>query len=163
MSVRYRTDARANYGGSGKLRRPSLTARVRSALAGSQVIRFGAVGTVGFLVDAGVLWLAMTMLGADPYAGRAFSFLVAATTTFALNRTFTFRDRRRHNLSRRWAGFLAVNGVGGAVNYTTYAILVATVGIIADYPVLGVAAGSLAGFGFNFVLSKRLVFAGAAA
>jgi putative flippase GtrA len=138
-------------------------ALLSSSVAMAQAIRFGAVGTVGFLVDAGVLWLAMRLLDADPYSGRALSFFVAVSTTFALNRSFTFRDRRRDRLSRRWAGFVAVNGVGGVINYTTYALLIATVGAVAAYPVLGVAAGSLAGFAFNFTLSRRFVFVGAAA
>jgi putative flippase GtrA len=48
--------------------------------------------------------------------------------------------------------------VGGLVNYATYAILVTWVPMAAAHPVLGVAAGSIAGLTVNFLLSRRVVF-----
>jgi putative flippase GtrA len=54
--------------------------------------------------------------------------------------------------------FLAVNLLGFACNYGTYALLVAGMPFVAANPVLGVAAGSLAGMVGNFVLSRRYVF-----
>ena len=59
-----------------------------------QFLRFGVVGTVGFLVDAAVL-LGMLALGLGPYGGRVLSYLAAASTTFALNRAWTFRTANR--------------------------------------------------------------------
>jgi putative flippase GtrA len=63
---------------------------------------------------------------------------------------------------RQWALFVAINLVGFAFNYGTYAALVAGVAFVAQYPVIGVAAGSLAGMLGNFLLSRRFVFGGAA-
>ena len=51
-----------------------------------------------------------------------------------------------------------VNLVGFAMNYGTYAALIAFVPMVAAHPVLGVAAGAIAGMFGNFVLSRRLVF-----
>ena len=120
-----------------------------------QFLRFGVVGGAGFLVDAGVL-LAALGLGLDKYSGRALSYLAAVTTTFALNRAWTFRERRAGpGVAAQWARFAALNLVGFAANYGTYAALVA---FTATHPVLAVAAGSLAGMGFNFALSRRYVF-----
>jgi putative flippase GtrA len=59
---------------------------------------------------------------------------------------------------RQWALFLALNLIGFACNYGTYAALVAGVPLVARNPVLGVAAGSLAGMIGNFLLSRRFVF-----
>jgi putative flippase GtrA len=53
-------------------------------------------------------------------------------------------------------------GRGALVNYGTYAALVASVPLVATRPVLGVAAGSVAGLVFNFTLSKLWVFHSAA-
>jgi putative flippase GtrA len=135
----------------------SVTVRPAAVLAG-QFLRFGIVGTVGFLVDSAILVLSMALLGAGPYLGRVVSYLGAATTTWALNRTFTFRGRHHGPAHRQWARFLAVNAVGGTVNYATYALLVATSATAAAHPVLGVAAGSIAGLVFNFAGSRLLVF-----
>ena len=123
-----------------------------------QFLRFGVVGTVGFLVDSAVL-LAMLALGMGPYGGRVLSYLVAASTTFALNRAWTFRAAARDApVGAQWARFLALNLVGFAANYGTYAALIASVPLVAQYPVLGVAAGSVAGMFINFGLSRRFVF-----
>jgi putative flippase GtrA len=127
-------------------------------LAG-EFLRFGVVGTIGFVVDTGVLYAGLA-LGLGPWLGRALSYLVAATTTYALNRAWTFRgrgDSRRP--ARQWALFLFVNLGGFAANYGTYGMLIALSPIVAAYPVLGVAAGSVAGLAVNFTLSRRFVFA----
>jgi len=123
-----------------------------------QFLRFGVVGTVGFLVDAGVL-LAMLWAGLGPYGGRVVSYLAAASTTFALNRAWTFRTASRDGpVAAQWGQFVAVNLIGFAANYGTYAALIASVPYVAAHPVLGVAAGSIAGMFLNFGLSRRFVF-----
>ena len=123
-----------------------------------QFLRFGVVGTVGFLVDSAVL-LALMALGLGPYGGRVLSYLAAASTTFALNRAWTFRAAPRDApMVAQWGRFLLLNLVGFAANYGTYAALIATVQAVAQHPVLGVAAGSLAGMFINFGLSRRFVF-----
>jgi putative flippase GtrA len=130
----------------------------RAAVA-QEFLRFGVVGTIGFLVDSGVLY-GMIWLGAGLYLGRAISYVAAATATWALNRVWTFRGRGGGPVHRQWALFVAVNLVGFALNYGTYAVLVATVPVVAAHPVLGVAAGSIAGMFTNFALSRRVVFKG---
>lgn len=130
----------------------------RAAVA-QEFLRFGVVGTIGFVVDSGVLY-GMLWLGAGLYLGRAISYVAAATATWALNRAWTFRGRGGGPVHRQWALFVAVNLVGFALNYGTYAVLVATVPMVAAHPVLGVAAGSIAGMFANFALSRRVVFKG---
>jgi putative flippase GtrA len=128
-------------------------------LAG-QFLRFGVVGTGGFLVDTALLYAALAA-GAGLYGGRVLSYVGAASFTFALNRAWTFRGAKHAHAGRQWALFLLVNLIGFALNYGTYAILVALVPVVAAHPVLGVAAGSVAGLGGNFLASRRFVFRGA--
>lgn len=123
-----------------------------------EFLRFGVVGLVGFAVDTAVLYAALA-LGAGPYLGRVPSYLAAATTTFLLNRVWTFRHRRgAAPAHRQWLAFLVLNLLGFALNYGTYAVLVAFVPLVAAHPVIGVFAGALAGMTSNFLLSRRLVF-----
>lgn len=122
-----------------------------------ELLRFGVVGVAGFVVDAVVLTLAIA-LGCGPWIGRLLSYLAAATTTFTLNRAWTFRAAASSRPVRQWALFLVVNLVGFMFNYGTYAVLIAYVPLVTANPVLGVAAGSLAGLMGNFVLSRRFVF-----
>ncbi len=119
---------------------------------------FSAVGVVGFLVDSSVLYTVLVLADTNPYAGRLFSYLAAATTTWALNRRFTFSQRRSGDPQKEWAAFLAVNLVGGAVNYLVYSSIIYTFSSQGLFPLLGVACGSLSGLVINFSLSKAWVF-----
>ena len=124
-----------------------------------QFLRFGVVGTGGFLVDTALLYVAL-WAGAGLYGGRVFSYIGAASFTFALNRAWTFRGAPKRHAGRQWALFLLVNLIGFALNYGTYAVLVAVSPLVATNPALGVAAGSIAGLGGNFLASRRFVFRG---
>ena len=124
-----------------------------------QILRFGIVGGIGFLVDAGLLHV-MLKLGLGYYGGRLVSFLAAATATWILNRSFTFR-RESSSASHpagEWLVYLGLMVIGGVVNYGTYAAAIELSEPVRRYPVLGVALGSIAGMAINFWTSKTLVF-----
>jgi putative flippase GtrA len=125
-----------------------------------EFLRFGIVGTLGFFVDWGVLSIGMRF-GTGPWFGRILSYLAAASFTFSANRAWTFRTAERsRSLAQDWSLFLLVNLLGFACNYGTYAALLAAVPLTREFPVIGVAAGSLAGLAGNFLLSKRYIFRG---
>jgi len=130
----------------------------RQGLPARQFVTFSAVGTVGFLVDAAILYVVMSQLGAGLFGGRVISYLVAASSTWALNRRYTFRARCGANRTAEWGRFLVANAVGGLVNYVTYAVLVTLHATVAAHPVIGVAVGSVAGLLFNFTASRYVVF-----
>ena len=123
-----------------------------------QALSFAGVGVLGFLVDAGVLMAGRSLLGLDLYSARAVSFLAAVTATWALNRAFTFKQHASASMLKEWARFCAANAVGGAVNLGVYVWLVNFVGVVHNFPVLGVGAGSLSGLAVNFTLSRLFVF-----
>ncbi|KPF86162.1 hypothetical protein IP70_07430 [alpha proteobacterium AAP38] len=135
-----------------------------------QFATFALIGVGGLFVDMASLAVALHLFGLDPYGGRVFSYLMAATFTWYMNRQFTFTGVSRRGAIRQWARFLAANAVGAVVNYGVY-VLVLKVGpwviaaidlwpdlLTALLPYAGVAAGSVSGLVFNFVLSKKLVF-----
>ncbi len=121
-----------------------------------EFLRFGTVGSLGFLVDTAIVYGLRRPLGLIG-AGLA-SYLVAATVTWALNRAWTFRGRGQGSMLRQWATFLGANALGFLRNRGTYAALGRTVKLCAAYPVLATAAGTGAGMFVNFGLSRRLVF-----
>ncbi|MCU0887497.1 MAG: GtrA family protein [Rubritepida sp.] len=123
-----------------------------------QFLRFGVVGTIGFVVDTATL-LTAVWLGAGPYGGRVISYIVAATTTWALNRTWTFRARATAApVARQWALFLLLNLAGFAANYGTYVLVTSWLGTEPRQLVIGVAAGALAGMFINFTLARQVIF-----
>jgi putative flippase GtrA len=123
-----------------------------------RLLAFALVGTVGFLVDAGVV-LGLTGLGLGALAAQAVAFAVAVTVTWLGNRSWTFRDRAgRHTLPQEWARYCSANVVGWVVNNGVYGLLVLAVPFVAREPVWAVAAGSLAGLAFNYTATRRVVF-----
>ncbi|GAB2178137.1 GtrA family protein [Dongia sp. agr-C8] len=124
-----------------------------------QMLRFGIVGGIGFLVDTGVLYL-MLAWSLDPYSGRVFSFLAAATATWILNRSFTFRrdSPSGKHPAGEWLAYLGLMVIGGLVNYGIYAAAVALSEPVHRQPVIGVALGAIAGMAINFWTSKTMVF-----
>jgi putative flippase GtrA len=122
-----------------------------------QFLSFALVGAFGFLVDAGVLSLAL-LAGLGFYAGRLVSYLAAATFTWFCNRTFTFQSTNGSNRKAEWLRFVLWNAAGGAANLGVYAVLIAQGGVFVRMPALAVAAGSLSGLIINFLASKLFVF-----
>jgi len=128
--------------------------------------KFGLVGVVGMLVDSAVLYALLFGAGLETHEEWGFlvaripSFLAAATATWVLNRSFTFRGAHDEPLHRQWAKFIAANSVGGVVNYIAYAGCIAFDEPFTTHPILAVAVGSLAGMVFNFTASKKMVFKG---
>jgi putative flippase GtrA len=120
-------------------------------------VRFAMVGTVGFLIDAGILRL-LLLVGFGFYRGRAISFLVVVTATWALNRSFTFRGNvGRDGLHREWAGYLGLMVLGGAVNYGAYALAIESSALVRRHPELGVALGALSGMMINYWSARTLL------
>jgi putative flippase GtrA len=137
-----------------------LSRRPPFGFLSTQFLRFGLVGVAGFLVDAGVL-RGLVQMGLDVYTGRVISFLAAATTTWILNRSFTFRREAGSGLAHpaaEWLSYLALMAVGGLVNYGVYSLAVSGSITIHRYPEIGVALGSLAGMSINFWSAKHMVF-----
>lgn len=135
----------------------ALLTPARRQLA-SQFLRFGVVGVAGLGVDIATVYLTMGTVGL--YASGLLAYGTAVTTTWALNRAWTFAGLgdRRVGAFRQWAMFVAANGVGFVLNRGTFFLLVALVPVCATHPVLAIVPGVLAGMMANFNLSRSLVF-----
>ena len=130
------------------------------AAIGHQFLRFGMVGVAGLLVDLAALFLLAPVLGW--YAGRVCSFLAAVTTTWWLNRYFTFTARPaagqpRDSLGAEYLRYLLSMLGGATLNYAAYALTLHWLRT-PFAPALGVALGSCAGMLANFVAARYFVF-----
>ena len=123
-----------------------------------QFALFCIAGVIGFLVDAGVVQAMVTLGGFDPYLSRVVSFLCAMTATWLFNRRYTFVSSREESVAKEWLRYFVAMLGGFAVNYGVYAALVYAFPVVRVWPVLGVAAGSVAGLIVNYVSSRYWVF-----
>ncbi|HEV2563348.1 MAG TPA: GtrA family protein [Rhizomicrobium sp.] len=127
----------------------------------SRFLRFALVGSAGFFVDEGVLWLMHSGLGLDPFTGRAISILSAMSFTWWGNRTITFSAHAAVGagaILQEWSRFVAANAFGAVVNYGTFWSLLNFAPAPFNNAYLATAIGVGVGLIFNFTLSKRFVF-----
>lgn len=114
-------------------------------------------GTFGFLVDTSLYYLFALVF---PYWGaRALSFVGAVIFTWVFNRNLTFKGLRfQGGLIAEFASYFASMLAGGSINYATFILTIHAFALVAAYPILGIAAGAVAGLFVNFAASKFLIF-----
>lgn len=126
-----------------------------------ELLRFGAVGLVGFAIDAAVLTWLVTVQDWGLVEARVLSFALAVTATWYLNRRLTFRHRASARRGREYGRYFAVQTVGAAINLGVYVLVVAVLPALAEAPALPLAVGSGTAMVFNFLASRHFAFAGA--
>jgi putative flippase GtrA len=89
-----------------------------------QVPVFALVGAFGFVVDSGLTYLQVRVLGADPFVARVPAFAVATVVNFLLNRRLTFAGTRAPWLAA-FARYCLVCAAALAVNWSVYAAALA--------------------------------------
>lgn len=121
-----------------------------------EVVRFGLAGVLGLCVDITVVYSLCAELGL--YGAGVVAYFAATSLTWALNRRWTFAGRGSGTKRRQWLLFLAANSLGFCLNRGAFFLLVAFNAGCAKHPIAAIIAGSVAGMGTNFVLSRKLVF-----
>jgi putative flippase GtrA len=121
-----------------------------------QFMKFGTVGTIGFVADTATVYALRYSLGL--YGAGAAAYIVGATVTWLFNRIWTFRGLGTGPIHQQWARFLMLNLFGFMLNRGTYALLITLVPLCAQQPVFATAAGAIAGMFINFGVSRKLVF-----
>jgi putative flippase GtrA len=123
-----------------------------------EIWRFGAVGVVGFVVDASVLVYLVQVMGWGLYGSRAISFGLAVTATWYLNRRFTFAQRAGAKRGQEYGRYFLAQVVGALINLGVYVAIVEAIPAVAAYPVLPLAAGSGVAMVFNFLAARYFAF-----
>jgi putative flippase GtrA len=124
-----------------------------------ELAKFGIVGAINTILDFGLANLLYLGLGWPAVGAKTASVAVAATSSFFMNRHWTFRHRARTGLRREYTLFFLLNGVG---------LLIANACILFVEQVLGrtgplwfniaQVAGLALGMVFRFTTYKRWVF-----
>jgi putative flippase GtrA len=118
-------------------------------------VRFGIVGGIGFVVDASTLAVVHHGLGVNPFAARVFSIVLAAFTTWRLNRSVTFEPSDRGQVREGFRYYCVVVFSAG-INYGIYgAILLSIDGFP---PVLAAVAATVCAMMISYVGYSQFVF-----
>ena len=126
-----------------------------------ELLKFGVVGAVAFVVDIGVFNLVYLATDGDkPLTAKTVSVVAATTVAYFGNRHWTFRHRRRSGLRREYALFLLLNGVGLAIAlaclFVSHYVLDFTSALSDNIAANGV--GLVLGTMFRFWSYRRWVF-----
>jgi dolichol-phosphate mannosyltransferase len=121
-----------------------------------QLVRFGMVGGVGFVVNLAVFTLSLHVLGLDYRAAYAVAWLVAVVNNFVLNRHWTF-DAGAGAVHFQAVRFFVVSLLAAGVGLVLLTVLVKTGGV-AKVPAeaLAVAASTPLNFLGNKLWSFRV-------
>jgi putative flippase GtrA len=124
-----------------------------------EIAKFGIVGAVNTVLHFGLFNLLSVRFGVGPLTSNGIAIAVAATSSYFMNREWTFRHRARRGLRREYSMFFLLNGVGlviseACLGFTHYVL--GYQGQLAHNAALvaGVALGTL----FRFLTYKRWVF-----
>ena len=132
--------------------------RLSRLLLRARFSRFALVGASGFVFDALVLMVGLAA-GLDPFSARLIAVLAAMTYTWLLNRSFTFGASPDHP-AREWLRYMAANGVGAALNYAVYSLLLLLFAPSLS-PLLALCIASAVAMLVNYWSNGRFVFTGA--
>ncbi|HWS57902.1 MAG TPA: GtrA family protein [Actinotalea sp.] len=131
-----------------------------------ELLRFGSVGAVAFLVDVGLFNLLRfgpgALLADKPLTAKVISVAVATVVAWLGNRYWTFAGRRTATRTRELIGFALVNVGGMAIAVACLAVSHYGLGLtspLADNVsanVVGLALGTL----FRYLGYRHLIFTG---
>jgi putative flippase GtrA len=117
-----------------------------------ELMKFGVVGTVAFIVDVSVFNIARLIIELGPLTSKTVSVVIATTVAYVGNRTWTFRHRDRRGLHREYTLFFVFNAIG---------LLIALVCLGFSFYVLGLRsplAQNVAANGVGLVLATTFRF-----
>ncbi|MFZ9504622.1 MAG: GtrA family protein [Cyclobacteriaceae bacterium] len=80
-----------------------------------KLLKFGAVGASGLVLDFGLTYLGKEKLGISKYLANAIGFCTAASTNFLFNRWWTFSDTNP-DITSQFTRFFLIALVGLAIN-----------------------------------------------
>jgi putative flippase GtrA len=121
---------------------------------------FAAVGTIGFAVDAALFVLLNGWYSWSIAAARTASASCSITTTWALNRRFTFAAHRTPSWGSELARYAFVQAAGLIVNIGVFALAVWLVPALRATPIIALSLGAGAALLFNFASVRALVIRG---
>lgn len=122
--------------------------------------RFAVVGGVGFCVEFLILSVLYRGMGWSPIRARLVSFSLAVTVTWVLNRCYTFPSASRsRSRGLEYSSYLAVQGVGAAINFAIYSAILLSTGPAVVPPEAALVVAAAAALLWNYLASRRYVFA----
>jgi len=123
-----------------------------------RVFKFGLVGISGIVVNMGVLWYLTDFVGFYYLIASLFAIELSIINNFIWNDLWTFKAGASQKLSNRWHRLISFHVVsaGGLVINMGILYLLTSVGGV--YYLTSNIIGILVGFGWNFMVNRRVTW-----
>lgn len=127
-----------------------------------ELMKFGVVGALAFLINASLTWVLMHTVFEDGHLKAKFvATAVAIVFAWVANRLWTFRHKRQADKRRELIQFLVANGIGMAIELGCLGFSYYVLGFTSAYAsfVSGTIIGTILGTVFRYFAYRFWVFA----
>lgn len=125
---------------------------------GYQITSFAIIGVVGFCIDGSVLTVLSVGMGMNIFFSRFVSFSLASSSTWFLNRKYTFKQPGNTSRSREYLRYIIIQVAGALLNLGIFTWLVAARPELRAFPIIPLGVGAGFALLFNFWGARILVY-----
>ncbi len=81
-----------------------------------QIMKFGVVGVIAFVIDFGVLVFLTEVFGIDPVISATVSFIISVIFNYAASMRYVFSHREGMSRTREFVIFVVLSAIGLGIN-----------------------------------------------
>ena len=81
-----------------------------------QIMKFGVVGVIAFVIDFGVMVLLTEVFGIDPVISATVSFIISVIFNYAASMRYVFSHREGMSRTREFVIFVVLSAIGLGIN-----------------------------------------------
>lgn len=81
-----------------------------------QIMKFGVVGVIAFVIDFGVMVFLTELFGIDPVISATVSFIISVIFNYAASMRYVFSHREGMSRTREFIIFVVLSAIGLGIN-----------------------------------------------
>lgn len=81
-----------------------------------QIMKFGVVGAIAFVIDFGVMVFLTEVFGIDPVISATVSFIISVIFNYAASMRYVFSHREGMSRTREFVIFVVLSAIGLGIN-----------------------------------------------
>lgn len=81
-----------------------------------QIMKFGVVGVIAFVIDFGVMVFLTKVFGIDPVISATVSFIISVIFNYAASMRYVFSHREGMSRTREFVIFVVLSAIGLGIN-----------------------------------------------
>lgn len=120
-----------------------------------QILKFGIVGFLAFLIDYGILMLLSQVFGVNPVIAAGISFCISLVFNYQASMRYVFSHRENMSSSHEFVLFLMLSVVGLAINEVIIWIGTKTLGTSGLMVTITKVVATTVVMVWNFISRKR--------